>query len=185
MTFHLTVRALSFSSGGNPYVDRSEAYDFRVKQVSTMAKPPPPPEPLDPPDPPWCGPYSFSLLMWLHRRCLPLAHLANSQVVGFTFCSFDGETQSPPISQPVSAGASLIGKAITVALEHAPPLLGYHHLSRFILTVTEPPSLSTDLTPAFPATRSCGADPPSPPHDLTFRCCKIERSGRGSKISNL
>ncbi|VVB09271.1 unnamed protein product [Arabis nemorensis] len=126
--------------------------------------------------------------MWLHRRCLPLAHLANSQVVGFIFCSFDGETQSPPRFQPVSAGASLTEKAITVTLERghgSPPPLCYDHLSRFVLTVTEPPSLSTDLTPALSATRSCGVELPPPPRDLTFRRCKLDRSGRGTRSSNL
>ncbi|VVB03168.1 unnamed protein product [Arabis nemorensis] len=63
MTSHLTVRALSFSSGGNPRVDRSEAHDFWVKQVSSMAKPPPPSEPPDPPDPP-CRWLHLLLLRW-------------------------------------------------------------------------------------------------------------------------
>ncbi|VVB03711.1 unnamed protein product [Arabis nemorensis] len=169
MTFHLTVRALSFSLGGHLRVDRSEAHDFRMKQVSSMAKSPPPPELLDPPNPPWCGPDSSSLLMWPHCRCLPLAHLANSQVVGFIFCSFDGETQSLPRPQPVPAGESLTGTVAPERGHGSPPILCYHHPSRFTLTVTEPPSLSMDPIPTLSTTRYCGAEAPPPPRNLTFQ----------------
>ncbi|VVA94721.1 unnamed protein product [Arabis nemorensis] len=107
--------------------------------------------------------------MWSHRRSLPLANLANSQVVGFIFCSFDGETQSPPRSQPVPAGASLTGIVAPEGGHGSPPILCYHHPSRFTLTVTEPPSLSTDPIPTLSTTRYCGAEAPPPPRDLTFQ----------------
>ncbi|VVB17238.1 unnamed protein product [Arabis nemorensis] len=104
MTIPLTVRPLSFSSNGNPRVDRMEVHGLWEKQVSTMDKTSPLPEP---PDPPWCGPDS-SLLIRLHRRCFSFAHLAKSQVLCFISCSFDCENHSSPSFQLVSAGAPLI-----------------------------------------------------------------------------